>query len=157
MPSGTLHPGGALCPVTTGPCCGDRAAGPGWEPCRPALLLTKLFPDCAQRSQGGAWKGEQASLSCRESDTWHFSSPTRQTTVHAHTAPHPTPCSSSSLLPGKSFQPAELLLRLVCPHPQQGGKSPPRAEDTWLLCHRSPALAPRPSPFFPSRFHRGLK
>ncbi|XP_052649059.1 complement C1q subcomponent subunit A isoform X1 [Harpia harpyja] len=73
---------------------------------------------------------------CKESETWHFSSLTRQTTLHACTSP--PPCSSSSLLPRKIFQQTELLLRLVCLHPQQrvppplclyGGRMQPRL---WL-------------------------
>lgn len=91
MPLGTPHLRVALCPVTTGPRSRDCATGPAWEPCGPALLLTKLFPECDQHSQGQARKGEQVSLSCRESETWHFSFPTRQTSRRASTSPHPAP------------------------------------------------------------------
>lgn len=64
---------------------------PGWEPCGAALVLTKLFPDGDQHSQGQTQKGEQVSSSCRESETWHFSFPTRQTTGHASTSRNPPP------------------------------------------------------------------
>lgn len=66
----------------------------------------------------------------------------------------PLPCSSSSLLPGKCFQQTELLLRPICLHLQQGGKSPQIYGDTCVLCHCSPALPPCPPPFSPLR---GLK
>lgn len=111
---------------------------------RSCLVLTKLFPAHDQHGRSSAQKGNKV-FSHEEKAKLGTSLP--QPGKPPCLKGHPPPHSSSSLLPGESFQQTELLLRLVCLHPQQGGKSWGAHASTAatlqpLLCPLRPSLPP---------------
>lgn len=72
-----------------------RRLGLGWARCGPALLLTKLFPDCAQHSR----KGNKFLMQRQRNLALLFPNQAN----HRACKYIPSPCFSSSLLTGKSF------------------------------------------------------